>query len=118
MRPLGWAPWNEMAVLSHIWRFIVAGYDETAVKIVLGSSQGTLDWLAELGARGDLHLKRRSFARRRLHPDATAVHLDDLLGDGETKARAALGLGHRAVDLMELLEDPILLIKRYARPGV
>ena len=87
------APWKEMAVLSHIWRFIVAGYNETAVKIVLGSSQGTLDWLAELRARGDLHLKGRSFARRRHHPDAAAVHLDDLLGDGEAEARAALGLG-------------------------
>jgi hypothetical protein len=46
------------------------------------------------------------------------VHLDDLLGNGEAQARAALGLGKRAVDLVELLEDPILLIKRYARAGV
>ena len=35
------------------------------------------------------------------------MHLDDLSGDSETEARAALGLGVRAVDLMELLEDPI-----------
>src|SRR5262245_13156669 len=41
-----------------------------------------------------------------------------LLGDGEAEARAVLGLGVRAVDLMELLEDPISLIKGYARPGV
>src|SRR5262249_26147061 len=101
-----------------IWRVIVAGYNETAVKIVLGSSQGTLDWLAGLGARGDLHLKGRSFARWRNHPDAAAVHLNNLLGNGEAKARAALGLGVGAVDLMELLEDPILLIKRYAGTGV
>src|SRR5262245_46562166 len=74
--------------------------------------------LAELGACGEFHLKRRSFARRRHHPDAAAMHLDDLLGDGEPEARAALRLGHRAVDLMELLEDPILLIKRYTRAGV
>jgi len=40
------------------------------------------------------------------------------IGDGETEARAALGLGHRAVDLVELLEDPILLVKRYTGPGV
>jgi hypothetical protein len=32
------------------------------------------------------------------------MHLDDLLGAGEPKARAALGLGVRVVDLMELLE--------------
>jgi len=65
----------------------------TAVKIVLGSSQGTLVGLPEFGARGKLHLKRRSFARRRYHPDPAAVHLDDLLGDGETEPRAALGFG-------------------------
>src|SRR5262245_13286524 len=80
--------------------------------------RAALSGLAELGSRGELHLKRRSFARRRLHPDAAAVHLDDLLGDGEPEARAALGLGKRAVDLMELIEDPALLIKGYARPGV
>src|SRR5215467_9060507 len=74
--------------------------------------------LAELGACGEFHLKRRSFARRRDHPDAAAVHLNDLLGDGEAEARAALGLGKRAVDLMELIEDPILLIKWYAGSGV
>src|SRR5262247_1107912 len=66
--------------------------------------------LPEFGARGELHLKRRSFARRRHHPDAAAVHLHDLLGDGEPEARAAFRLGHRAVDLMELIEDPILLV--------
>ena len=38
------------------------------------------------------------------------MHLDDLLGDGEPEARTALGLGVGAVDLMELLEDPILLV--------
>src|SRR5215831_12014673 len=74
--------------------------------------------LAELGACGEFHLKRRSLARRRLYPDPAAVHLDDLLGDGEAKARAALGLGKRAVDLVELLEDPTLLIKGYAGTGV
>src|SRR5262245_5818216 len=118
MQPLRLAPWNETAVLSQIWRFIVAGYNKTAVKIVLGSSQGTLDWLAELGACGQLHLKRRSFAGRGHHPDAATVHLDDLLGDGEAEARAALGLGKGTVDLMELIEDPTLLVERYAGPGV
>ena len=42
------------------------------------------------------------------------MHLNDLLGDGEPKARATLGLGVGAVDLMELLEDPILLVNGYA----
>ena len=44
----------------------------------------------------------------RLDPNAAAVHLDDLLGDGEPEARAALRLGKGAVDLVELLEDPVL----------
>src|SRR5215475_11234350 len=74
--------------------------------------------LSEFGARGEFHLERRSFTRRRHHPDPAAVHLDDLFGDGETEARAALGLGKGTVDLMELIENPILLVKRYAGPGV
>src|SRR5215470_4693527 len=74
--------------------------------------------LPKLGARGELHLKRRSLTRRRLHPDAAAVHLDDLLGDGEPEAGAAFGLGKGTVDLVELIEDPILLIKGYSGPGV
>jgi len=49
--------------------------------------QAALDGLAEFGARRELHLKRRSFARRRHHPDAAAVHLHDLLGDGEAECR-------------------------------
>src|SRR5262249_11364925 len=49
--------------------------------------------LSELGARGEFHLKRRAFARRRLHPDPAPVHFHDLFGDGEAEARAALGLG-------------------------
>src|SRR5262249_5207960 len=72
----------------------------------------------KFGARGDFHLKRRSFARRRDYPDPATMHLDDLLGDGEAKARAALRPGKRAIDLVKLIEDPVLLIKRYAGPGV
>src|SRR5262249_29408987 len=70
--------------------------------------------LPEFGTNGELHLKRRAFAQRRLHPDAPTVHLDDLLGDSEAKARATLGLGNRAIDLVELIENPILLIEGYA----
>src|SRR5215468_2116130 len=80
--------------------------------------QASLEGLAEFSARWDLHLERRSFARRRHHPDAAAVHFDDLLGDGEPEARAALGLGKGAVNLVELIENPILLVERYAGSGV
>ena len=65
-------------------------------EIVVGSNRRDhAPWreLPELGARGQFHLKRGSFARSRVHPDPAAMHLDYLLGDGETKARAALGLG-------------------------
>src|SRR5262245_13705265 len=80
--------------------------------------QAALDWLAEFSARWELHLKRRSLPRRRHHPDAAAVHLNDLLGDGEAEPRAALGFGKGAVNLVELIEDPTLLVERYAGPGV
>ena len=44
-----------------------------------------------------------------------AVQLDDALGDGEPEPGAALLLGVRAVDLMELLEDSRLLGRRRCR---
>src|SRR5262245_25480908 len=80
--------------------------------------RAALSGLAELGPRGEFHLKRRAFAWRRHHPDPASMHLHDLLGDGEAEARPDLGLGKGTVDLGELIEDPILLIERYAGPGV
>jgi len=56
-----------------------------------------------------LHLKWRTFPERRLDPDAAAVHLHDLLGDGKA------GAGVRAVDLVELLEDARLMFCRDTR---
>src|SRR6516165_6592164 len=38
------------------------------------------------------------------------MHLDDLFGDGKTETRTALGLGVRAVHLMELFEDAGLVL--------
>jgi hypothetical protein len=64
----------------------------------------------KLGAGWELHLEGCALANCRLNPDAAAVHLADLLGNGETETGAAFGLGVRAVDLMELLEDARLLI--------
>src|SRR5262245_27558677 len=65
-----------------------------------------------------LHLKRRTFAERRLDPDVAAVHFHNLFGDGETKAGAALGLGVGTIDLVELLEDARLVLLRNAGPSV
>jgi hypothetical protein len=44
------------------------------------------------------------------------MHLDDLFGNCETKAGPALGLGIRAVYLMELLEDAFLLFQGMPGP--
>ena len=71
-----------------------------------------------LGANRKLNTEGRPLAQRRFDPDTAAVHLDNLLGDGEAKARPALGLGVGAVDLMELLEDARQVLLRYARPRV
>src|SRR5215468_9728311 len=81
-------------------------------------TQAPLDGLAVFGACGPLPLNRRSFARRRLHPDPAPAHLHDLPGDGEAQARATLGLGKRTVDLVELIEDPTLLVEWYTGAGV
>src|SRR5262245_57413095 len=72
----------------------------------------TWSWgaLAQLGADRQLHLKGRAFAQDRLDPNPAAVHLDDLLCNGEPEACAALGLGVRAVHLMELFEDAGLVL--------
>ena len=52
-------------------------------------------------------MERRALAYRRLDPDATTMHLHDLLGDGEAQSGATLGLGVGAVNLMELLPGPV-----------
>src|SRR5262249_27357562 len=64
------------------------------------------------------HLERRTLPYGRFDPDATTMHLDDLLGDGEAQTGAALGLGKGAVDLMELFEDTRLLLGRDTRTRI
>ena len=54
----------------------------------------------------------------RVDPDAAVVEVDDAFGDGKAEAGAALGAGGRAVGLLELLEDAILLFGWDARAGV
>jgi hypothetical protein len=44
---------------------------------------GCRTWSRSSGARRNLHLERRALPYDRLHPDAAAVHLHDLFGDGE-----------------------------------
>src|SRR4030095_10492293 len=70
--------------------------------------------LANFGPDRKLHLKSCALAQRRFNPDTAAMHLDDLLGDGKTKAGSAFGLGTGVVDLVELLEYALLLFQRYS----
>src|SRR5262249_1528328 len=53
-----------------------------------------------------------------LHPDAAAVHLDDLLGNRKSKSRTALCLGIFGIDLVELLENARTLLFRDSRTGI
>jgi hypothetical protein len=46
------------------------------------------------------------------------VHLDDLLGNGETKNRTALGFGVGIIDLVELFEDAGTLVLGDSGPRV
>ena len=82
------------------------------------SDLGCRAWLRGGGTHGKLHLECGAFAQGRLDPDTPAVHLHDLLGDGEPEASATLCLGKGAVDLVELLKDARLLLLGDARSGV
>ena len=68
------------------------------------------------GAHGQQHAERRAPTHLRLDPDAPAMHLDNPSRNGEAEAGAALCAGVRAVDLAELLEDPLALFRRDAGP--
>src|SRR3954447_14356571 len=61
-----------------------------------------------------LHLKGCALPQRRFNPDATTVHLDDLLCNGEPETRAALCLRVGVVDLLALLEDALQFVCRYS----
>ena len=70
------------------------------------------------GPHRDGDPERRALAENRLDRDGAAVHLDEPLRDREAKPGAALLAGRAAVDLLELLEDALLVVRRDARPGV
>jgi len=63
-------------------------------------------WAPELGMRWQFH---RALTQERLNPDATTMHIDDLLGNREPMAGVALGLGIATVDVMEVLKDARLM---------
>src|SRR5262245_15273550 len=84
---------------------------------IVSFSSATL-FMRLLGTDGELHLEGRAFSESGLHPDAAAVHLDDLLGDREAEAGAAFRLGVRVVHLMEVLEDARSVLLRNTGTGV
>src|SRR5262249_56667231 len=47
-----------------------------------------------------------------------SLHLYDLFADGKPEARSTLGFGVGAVDLVELLENPCLVVLWDAGPGI
>jgi hypothetical protein len=54
---------------------------------------------------GTVKLEPRPLARLGFHPDPTAVHLDDALGDRQPQTCPAFLAGDGAIRLLELLED-------------
>src|SRR5438309_4686882 len=58
------------------------------------------------------------FSELALEPDATAVQLDELARDGETKSGPMVRARRRRVDLSELPEDQIVMLRRNAEPSV
>src|SRR5262245_32092744 len=80
--------------LGHVWRGdILPPRRELAIHDVsLRHSCGC--------TRGKFHLEGRALSECRFDPNASAVHLDYLLGDCEPKTSATSGLGQRAVDLV------------------
>jgi hypothetical protein len=57
----------------------------------------------------DAEVKVRVLAHSGFHPDAGAMRLDDVLGDGQAQARAADVTRPRCIDAVEAPEDALLL---------
>jgi hypothetical protein len=64
-----------------------------------------------------LRAERRTPTQCLRDPDAPALHLGDLSGNGETGPRTSLGAHVRAVSLAEFLEDPLALFSWDAGAG-
>src|SRR5258706_15887527 len=62
--------------------------------------------------------ERRAGALGAGGPDTAAVPFDQMLGDRQAQAGAAVVAGARPIDLIEALEDPRQVIGRDADPAV
>src|SRR5262245_28009548 len=63
-------------------------------------------------------MKMRALADLTFNPDTAAVNLDEMLGDGESKACAAGFARTCRIHAIEALEDARLIDFRYANAGV
>src|SRR5208337_631602 len=61
--------------------------------------------------------ERAARSRLAFHPDLAAHHLDNTPNDAQSKARAPVLPGHRAVGLREWLEELRALLGGHADPG-
>jgi hypothetical protein len=102
-------------------------HNAAQVFLIFDDEDGLLRHAASLRRRREpeLHLKSCALAQW-FNSEAPAVRRDvgapsdgdDLIGDGKAETGSALDLGIGAVDLMELLECALELVKRYSRTGV
>src|SRR6266850_7756154 len=63
-------------------------------------------------------IKPRALADFAFHPDAAAVRLDEMLGDGQAKSRAAYFTGAGGVHAVKAFENAWLVGSRNADAGV
>src|SRR4029077_10538941 len=63
-------------------------------------------------------MKMRSLAYFAVHPDPSAMHFHQMLGDGQAESRAARLTRARGVHAVKSLEDPRLIHLRNPDPGV
>ena len=74
-------------------------------------------WLHFISLHGQREGEGRALAHFRLHPQPSAVQLDQLLRKRETEAGSLALLGAE-LGLLELLEDPLLVLASDSRAGV
>ena len=73
--------------------------------------------MASADLAGSVNTKRASLAELALDPDPAAVQLDEPLREREPEA-GPLALLDARLGLLELLEDPLVVLGRDARAGV
>ncbi len=71
-----------------------------------------------LQAKMGVKVEHRALARGALHPDASPHQLDQIFGNGQSEAGAAVFARGRGIGLVERLEQALALLGRHADTGV